>query len=201
MGEGQQSLNEWAKRHQAFLELVYEHFAKTGSWPKVDALQRQRFRPGDESALRAITLALPRGVGWLDSHGGQVYLSFRGLSFCPSARPLLEAVVRAVQLAVDRFRGSDENPTIDSSDLPEQLGLDEATVQHVGLVIDNEPFLGIGLHSSGDGSWTWEIPLEITKFARVTTVEGYLKVQAQMLQLLATQVRKPAAICSAPFFP
>lgn len=186
----------WAKQNSAFLELVYERFAAMSVWPKVASIHRERFRAGDESDIYAAARSLPRELGSFDFYGDHVALTVRGLSFCPSARPLVEAVITVVQLAVACFRSSEEeHPTLGSADVATQLGLPVPIVYQVGLLVRTEPFLFPGMRIDEDAStWLWEIPQQdITKFAPVKNIDDYLRVQANMLEQNAARAVFSAA--------
>lgn len=186
----QQTVAEWAEQNQTFLELVSEHFAGTGNWPKLSTLQRKHYKAVGATDLDTVARSLPRSLGTLDVYGEQVTLNLRGLSFCPSGQSLVNEGVRVVILAVERYLDFDEEnqedpnarPNIHSADLREHLHMDATTLERVGHVIRNEPLLWMGGRDEETGSWQRDISPTILKFAQVKNAEDYLTVQAMLLQ-------------------
>jgi hypothetical protein len=168
----------WAERHLEALRLVYQAFEEGGEWPQIESLQRGLIRQGSDRDLVAEFAEMPPTIG-IAQHSGEVSLSIRGLSHLPESSPLLASFIAVIELAVERFRGTDEEPKVTDGDLP-GLGMDARTAQRVSALIFREswPFgSGSGLP---DGTWERSVTLEIRHLVTVRTVAEYLRIQAEL---------------------
>jgi hypothetical protein len=168
----------WAKAHLPVLRLVYRVFDADGKWPELETLQRQLIREGSDLDLVAELAAMPPTIG-VSQHSGEVSLSIRGLSHLSETSSLTTYFIAVIELAVQRFRGEDEDPKVTDSDLP-RLGMDAETAKRVSALIFREswPFgSGSGLP---DGAWERSVTIEIRHLLTVRNLADYLRIQAEL---------------------
>lgn len=155
------------------LQLIYDYFRANAKWAKVERLQRELFRQGDAFDLYAVVEDIPSEYlrrGW--DRGGEVSLTLRGISVCAGSADDVESVLRLVRLAVERYKGPEEQPTITSDDL-RAAELDDLALARVLVLGDSEAFILGGGGGSGS-TWTRFISPEIRHFGQVETIDQYL---------------------------
>ncbi len=174
--------HRWAAAHVHFLEVVFARFDADGNWPALEDLQRRLDREGDEIDLLAGVRTLPKELAFRDLATSRIILKVRALAFVPAAKPLLNACIRVVQLAVGRYLAADGTPRLTASDLPDELGLDGTTSRKVSALLDNEPMIfGGGTGRLTDPTWERDLLPSIRAMRGVDSVETYLEVQARAL--------------------
>jgi hypothetical protein len=170
---------EWARAYRAALAHVYAAFTREGEWPKIETLQRELNRSGDTHDLITELQGMPASLGVIQ-HEGWVALSIRGLSTVPQAVPLLIAYMEVIKLAVDRYRGNDDEPRVTDSDLRDELRMDGELAKRVGVLVFSEgwPF-GSGGGEAG-GSWYRDVPVELRHLIGAADIDDFLAVQAKL---------------------
>lgn len=170
---------DWARLHEEALTRVFKAFERDGEWPDGENLQRELNRSGSTHDLIAELRDLPPSLGVFQGHG-RVALSVRGLSFIPGARPLLEAYMKVITLAVGRYRGVEEQPRITDEDLRTELGMDDELAKRVGGLVFGEgwPFGSGG--GEADGSWYRDVPIELRHLIAAGDIDDFLAVQAKL---------------------
>jgi hypothetical protein len=168
----------WAPRHLPSLRLVYLAFEDRGEWPLLETLQRDLIRQERDLDLVAELAEMPPTIG-IVQHSGEVSLSIRGLSFLPETSAMLSYFIAVIELAVDRFRGEDEEPKITNADLLE-LGMDAQMSERVSALIFRESWPFGGGSGLPDGTWERSVSLEIRHLVTVRTVADYLRIQAEL---------------------
>lgn len=168
----------WARCHLPSLRLIYLAFEATGEWPQLEALQRDLIRQERDLDLVAELAEMPPTIG-IAQHSGEVSLSIRGLSFLPETSAMLSYFIAVIELAVERFRGEDEEPKITNADLLE-LGMDARMAERVSALIFRESWPFGGGSGLPDGTWERSVSLEIRHLVTVRTVADYLRIQAEL---------------------
>lgn len=168
----------WAEGHLDVLRLVFQAFEESGEWPEVEALQRELIRQGSDLDLVAEVAEMPPTIG-VAQHSGEVSLSVRGLSHLPESSSLLAGFIAAIELAVERFRGTEEEPKITDADL-RGLRMDARMVERVSALIFRESWPFGGGSGLPDGSWERSVTLEIRHLVIVQSVAEYLRIQAEL---------------------
>ena len=168
---------------QLVLEEIFKDWIGNAAWPKEVRLVL-RFRERGHDFFRKTIASMPGNL--VASDQGMVSekrhrLTMEGISYCKDGSPIIQAHLRLVQLAFQRFI---KNPTVWSrvtdSDLMEILGpTDRMRAEAIGLAISGE--LG-GWASGGGGrdqAGHWEIRagLRIVSFADVKSFQDYQKAQ------------------------
>lgn len=172
-------LDEWATRNRDFLVRVYGEFSATGDWPARRELQRDVVREGGDLPVSQLAHELPRELGHLNGPSGdQIVLHPITLAYIPEARPLLDDLVRVLDLARQRLK-SDAPLELSRSDLVEGLGIGRRQATLLSqILLKSAPFLGGGGLDPTD--WTREISVDgLVPYLEIETTDDYLRAVAQ----------------------
>lgn len=109
-------LHTWAEEHHEVIAEIWKSVAAPqGRWPRTDELTQHFFSRGRSLDVAALAGGMPHALGYLDQ--GRVVLTVRGAQYDRSSHPLLSRYVKAVALAVDRYRRGDLRAAVTRSDL------------------------------------------------------------------------------------
>jgi hypothetical protein len=178
----------WAKKNQAFVEIVFERFNIDGEWPQLPGLQRALDRFDEDLVepqnldVEAISRTMPVEYGIKDYSQQRVSLKVRSLATVPAAVPLVEAFMRVVRLTVHRYLAEDGPPKLRSQDLTGELAMDEETARRVAVLLDSEPLLlGGATGILTDVNWERDLAQTVRQFRNAPDVDSYLAAQTQVL--------------------
>jgi len=168
----------WAVAHQRTLKVIYEEFVRSADWPKLDDLQRDLDRRNENIDLAREVREMPPSLGGGGFPEG-IYLSVRGFSHVPEARPLLEHYMGLIRVAVERYRSDDPSPVVTDEDLA-ALGVEAHERLLVAQILfrDGWPFGGGG--GFAVGPWTREVGREVRNVQGAQTIDDLLAVQASL---------------------
>lgn len=125
---------------------------------------------------------MPPQLGRLDPMSdGRIMLSPRGLSFLPSAAPLLQAFIGLIRRAIARYEDAAGEPIIAAAELPELLGIDAELARRLEQLAMLDTWV---LRPAGGYPGTGDLQLAINEsvafvVADVETVEQYLRLQLE----------------------
>lgn len=181
-------LENWAKKNQAFVEIVFERFNNDAEWPQLPALQRALDRLDENLVepqnldVEAISRTMPVEYGIRDYSQQRVSLKVRSLATISTAIPLIEAFMRVVRLAVQRYLAEDGSPKLRSHDLTGELAMDGEIARRVAVLLDGEPLLlGGGTGMLTDVNWERDLAQSVRHFRNARDVGTYLAAQARVL--------------------
>jgi hypothetical protein len=169
-------LHEWAKEHGDLIEAVWERVtAPKGAWPATDDLTQEFFSRGHAIDVAALAAGMPHSLGHLEQN--RVVLTVRGAQYHQPSHRTLEHYVKAVTLAVDRYRAKDSEPFVTRSDIA-RLGLKARELAHFERVLDGEKWAL--MKSGGNGSPVRYLLQSSAALALGTaqTLPKYLEAQA-----------------------
>lgn len=168
---------------QLVLEEIFKDWIANAQWPKEIRLVL-RFRERGNDFFRRTIASMPGNL--VASDQGMVSekrhrLTMEGISYCKDGSPIVQAHLRLVQLAFQRFiKNPGDWARVTDTDLLKTLGpTDRKRAEAIGLAIKDE--LG-GWASGGGGkdeSGHWEIRagLRIVCFADVKSLQDYRNAQ------------------------
>jgi hypothetical protein len=163
---------KWAHRNRRFLELVHMSFADTGTWPCAETLQRELLHLRDTLDVFERAKQLPPSLGGIGDDG-RVYLTVTALAQLDAAHELLDDFLRAVQLAVSKYRDGDREtkPTLSERDLIDDLSISDRRASRVMWLMSggHPPFEAL------NGGTCVAITSDARHFVTVRGIQSYLK--------------------------
>jgi hypothetical protein len=171
-----EAFRSWGARRSALLELIVGDFLTDGIWPSIRELTRRLALAGRPVAVANELWQMPRALGWVDTQTDQPRLLLFAIRMTDVGRPLLAAFAEVLQLAVERYRGADDAPTIGRSDLPHGPGGGfERALSDV--LLREAPFLTPG-NGQIDDDWTRDISDSTVHYWDVRTPDEHLRIRA-----------------------
>ena len=129
-------LHDWAREHIDVIEAVWDQvMAPKGNWPRADGLTQELFSQGRTVDIARIAASMPHALGHLDQ--GRVVLTVRGAQYHPPSHRILEHYVKAVALAIDRYRAKHPEPAVTRADMA-AFGLGAREIAQIERVLDGE---------------------------------------------------------------
>jgi hypothetical protein len=172
------SVRLWAEEYEDLLELIAHEVRRTGEWPTVSRLTRQLAREGRAVPVMMILGSMPRALGFTENYPGRIVLLLFGLRLTRAGHPLVVGFWEALEIAIERYRGDDEEPKLTRADIARTWAPDDPYVRALSEVVLREaPFLGSGA-GGPDEEWTREITDDIVRYWDSTSPEDYLRVRA-----------------------
>ena len=129
-------LHDWAADHEEVIGAVWNRvIAPKGAWPRADDLTQDFFSRGHTIDVARVAANMPHALGRLEQ--GRVVLTVRGAQYFSASHVTLDHYVRAVALAVDRYRDKQAEPAVTRADMA-NLGLTGRQVAQFERVLDGE---------------------------------------------------------------
>jgi predicted nucleotide-binding protein len=172
--------HRWAVEHRWLLEATAHRFLANGDWPRVRTLQRDIATSDPD---RAVTIGqpvidIPAALGARTDD--VLRLTVRALSYVAEAGDLLNTFVSAMRLAVDCYRGSDEDPPqLHGRVLRADLATDDVSYRGLSTLVMDEGWFFEGGSGAPNDDWSRAIRVEVLRLRDVTTVDGYLDAVAR----------------------
>jgi Helix-turn-helix domain len=181
------------------LQLIYEPFGRTGTWPIATNVQRDRARAGDEFDFLAALETLPPDLGWrVRDTEGSTQLTLRGIARCEGSAADVSAFLALIRICYERYIGDDENLVVRSAELGETLSLDPLTLAKLYQIVQIESGFWSGLGMGSDSAWTLTINADrIRHFRGVTSLSEYWGAKERAFQVTA-MIQGPAYGMPAP---
>lgn len=164
-----------------YLNAVLTHFRKTATWPILADVQRQLARDTGRSIdVLEILAQFPHEAHPYTSHlQNPAVLNVRALLMCDDASEEISDFLGVVQLCVAKYFGPDDEPTLRSVDLGEQLGLGELRTAKVLALLQLEPSILSGGTQSGS-TWEFRVSDHVHHFQGIESVEEYVAVREEL---------------------
>jgi predicted KAP-like P-loop ATPase len=150
------------------------HLHATGSWPRLETLQRELASENRDVSVRAVVMAAQAYAG-IGSPHDEIRLTLRGLAAVAAAQPLLHAYLRALQSMIERYRNTAVDARYASSDLAD-LELDPAVERELSQLLRDDGW-AFGSGGDSDGGWSFEISDRVLGASTVSTVAELLAVR------------------------
>lgn len=169
-------LHDWAEDHGELIRAVWDRvIAPKGGWPLADDLTQEFFARGHTLDVTRAAANMPHALGQLEQ--GRVVLTVRGAQYYRPSHQTLGHYVKAVALAVDRYRTKHSEPAVTRSDMA-RLGLAGREVAHLERVLDGEKWALT--KSGGNGSPVKYLlqPSAALALGAAQTLSKYLEAQA-----------------------
>lgn len=163
----------WARSHRRFLGLVHMRFEQSGDWPNAARLQREVTHVHDDLDVIGCAESLPRRLGsYLPD--GRIALSVRALAHVDDADDLIGGFLRALRLAVRRYREDEGSPSpvLREADLANLVHGDGGLSRLLALLAVERGVFG----PVDDEAIAVEITPDARHFVGVRTLRGYLAV-------------------------
>jgi hypothetical protein len=164
----------WVKEHRSALDAMVAALERDGNWPDPVQLERQlRSQKVRVGVLEAVG-SMPPALGWREHSPPRVMLTLLGFACVPRARPLLEALLATMRLALTHFDSPGPRATLSRSDVQRALGADHREMDLLSLLVlgPGNFFLGGGI--ARPDSWELEIDERIVLYEDVATVEDLI---------------------------
>jgi hypothetical protein len=184
------AVRRWAEQYEETLELVAEGLIRTGEWPSARGLTRRLAREGRAVPVMTILRSMPRELGFVENHPGRIVLLLFGLRLTGAGHPLVAGFWEALKLAIERYRGDDDEPKLTRADIAQARAPEDPYVRAVSEVVLREaPFLGSGA-GGPDEEWTREITDDVVRYWDTTSPDDYLRLR--VAEVLRTTPADPA---------
>ena len=172
------AVRQWADQYEELLELVADELIRTGQWPTASRLTRRLAREGRAVPVMTIFGSMPRALGFVENHPGRIVLLLFGLRLTRAGHPVVAGFWEALEIAIGRYRGDDDEPALTRADIAQTRALEDPYVRAVSEVVLREaPFLGSG-GGGPDEDWTREITDDIVRYWDTTSPDDYLRLRA-----------------------
>ncbi len=181
---------------QAFIvRTAYEHFRRTGEWPRVrdfDIQYGDALDPFGGVELLCRQLGHERiGCGSPQSEHDRVTVRLRGLADLPEAKADVESFICAVRLCAKRYREANgQQVYVTPEDIRTECGLDEGGAKRAFALLD---FSDV---TAGGGPTQRLLSHTASKLADVASIEDYFARvdahEARRMALTDMNVRRPA---------
>jgi hypothetical protein len=188
----------WAASHAYVLREVFLEFERTGEWPDPVQLERQLRASGKKIRLVGSLATMPPEIGWREHHEPRVVLTLFGLGCVREARPLLQAYLNTLQLALARYDNPPAPNRLSRADVVDLLDLSERDADRLSslLVASGNPFLAGG--TIGVQTWDLGIDERIVDFENVATVDDLLETLAKRQGLVHPAAQTLSVATQAP---
>jgi len=158
-------------------KVILRRFRETGRWPKVKDVQREMVKTlGRRVDVSNLMEALhpERGLDYLIGDQSLAVLDVVDLVNSGLAEEELSDFLAVVKLAVTKYMGDEDPPTISSEEMSAEFGLDELRLRKVASLIGPEPITTGGGSSEPPYRWEYEVYELVTLFGGVESMEEYL---------------------------
>jgi hypothetical protein len=194
-------VTDWAQRHREVLELVMGHFCEHGTWPETQSLTRTLAREGRPLDVSSLLRSMPRALGFVEGFPERATLLLFAFRLTSIAQGILAGYIAALRLAVEKFSGEEDPPTLYRSELQERFFTSTAFLDGLSEVLLREaPFLGSKQGTPGE-QWNAEITADIVRYWDATTPDRYLELRAQEFRLTPTVTQDAAHHVEPPIEP
>jgi TIR domain len=184
----------WAQENGELLDLIAGQFLRDGRWPSIGELTRRLAREDRVVPVRDALRGLPPSLGAFEEEADAVLLSVFGLCLAQHGERVLVGVADVMRVAIERFRGTDDHPTITRADLKRFGAGDDKFIHALSdVLIRDAPFLGSGRGGANE-DWTREITEDIVRYWDAQTAEDYLRIRAKELFHGGSYTGVPSAI-------
>lgn len=177
---------ELTEDQRLYLQLVFEQFRGSGKWPVLRDVQRQMVQQTGRSVdVTQVVNQLPPAVHPFTSHlQNEAILNVAALTLVDDAAEELGDFLALLKLAVEKYLGPEEAPTISSEDLAGRLGLNELRLRKVGALLRLEGLITSGgVMSESPYEWGYGVSDCVHRFASVETIEEYLEARDRPVPL------------------
>jgi TIR domain len=131
--------------------------------------------------LSTALTSLPRPLGFVEGYPRRVVLLAFGLASTDAGEPLLNGFGTILRLALERFQGSDPEPTVTETDVRNVLDGDEPKVRALTEMLSREaPFLR-GVSRDVDEEWSAYVTDDVVRYWDAFDIWGYLRIRASEL--------------------
>lgn len=171
---------ELTEDQQLYLRLVFERFHRSGKWPVLRDVQRQMIRQTGRSIdVTQVVNQLPPAVHPFTSHlQNEAILNVAALTLVDDAAEELADFLALLGLAVEKYLGPEDEPTISSRDLAGRFGMNELRLRKVGALLRLEGLITSGgVMSESPYEWSYGVSDYVHRFAGAHTIEDYLEAR------------------------
>jgi hypothetical protein len=166
---------------QRAIDLIGEHFCRTGRWPSVEELQRDLERAGDTFDLRT-------ALEWMDVNlGGMATypvgtLTIAGLARYPGANADLDTFIQAVGLAYGRYTSDTADPRIRRADFERRpLRLGSLALRKLYVLLESSMVVFNGGSGGADDAWERIVANTVKDYRNVDSINAFLAVRARLI--------------------
>ena len=146
---------QWVRAHGPLLDVVFSRFHYGRAWPNVDGLQRELTVAGWDVRVDEVARTMPSAIGHLDHATRGISLTLLGIGCVPDGRPLLEAVVKVLGLALAQLDQPSGAHRLSRDDIATRLHLQDGEADRLSQVLLADcPFL---VDDGDAGLRTWNL--------------------------------------------
>ena len=159
------------------IQLVFDNFKASGSWPKSRMLQIE-FLPDDFwQVIEEVDYHLVGNRGSKDQPDSVTSLTVEGISVCSGNEELMSLFIRSLQFCVGIYTSRPESPTLSVEELQEALSLDEDESQFAMplLFVSDRVWSGAS-HTPERKITELKLSPDILRYSGIEDVDGYLEV-------------------------
>lgn len=183
-------------QQRIYLQMVFDHFRKKGSWPTYNNLERQVFQTHLNLNLEDIVNSLPDGMASSFNPDSEATLTIPAIYECSNTQEDLSFFVQVVRFCADKYIYSEESkPEVSDFDIWRHFGGTRESIYRFGLLLRDEP--GICTYFTINpyvNSWVCTLSRELLYYKEVMSIEQYLERRENLTNIknqptLAEQLR------------
>lgn len=194
---------ELAPEERQMLELVYEHFDKTVTWPEPGAIKRLLYQRGYRKVAMDDLLArlAPALVRQVQLAGRRLRLTLRGFRVLYRMVELNDFIC-FLRLAIDKYGQHAADKKISTADVVQRCGLDSHRLRKLDVLLEGEIYIAQSSARAPDGGpFEWEVDDEITCYQDVFDIDTYLEARTREMEALANADIPPVHLLAAEGIP
>lgn len=171
--------NALSPNGRRLMQLLYAFFRTNGTWPSVEAIQRELDRADDPFDAYAASQEVPERYASREwAAGGAMRLTLRGVLECDGGDDDGANFMHALRLAAARRKGPDQVAKIECMDFADS-NMSQTACQRLVDLLDREQHVVSG--GTGHGHpWARDVSTDMRHFLKVTTLDEYFAIKDRL---------------------